>query len=153
MGKPQVILVKTIATGFGLGFSPIIPGTIGSLLGIPTLFIRLPTSTWIIISICLFLVGVVVATRAEGLFKEKDSRKIVIDEIVGCIIFLSLVPHIKWCIIIGFILYRFLDIIKPFPACISQSLPGGWGIMMDDLIAGVYAGGIINIINIVVLAI
>lgn len=149
MGKPQDILVKTLATGFGLGYSHIIPGTIGSLAGFLPLLIPLSKPIWIIISICLFLIGVAVAGRAEKLFKERDSRKIVIDEITGCIVFLLLVPHIKWCIIGGFVLYRLFDIIKPFPACISQCLPGGWGIMADDLIAGVYTGVVINIINLI----
>lgn len=150
MGKPKAFLVKVIATGFGLGYSPIIPGTIGSLLGLPILFLQLSKPMWIGISICLFLIGVAVSTQAEKLFSKKDSRQIIIDEIVGCIVFLLLVPHIKWCIIVGFILYRILDIIKPFPACISQCLPGGWGVMMDDLIVAVYTGAIISLINLLV---
>lgn len=149
MGKPQAILIKTIATGFGLGYSPIIPGTMGSLLGLLSLFINLSTTTWIIISVCLFLLGVFISTQAEKLFSKKDSREIVIDEIAGCVVFLLLVPHTKWCIILGFILYRILDIIKPFPACISQCLPGGWGIMTDDLIVGIYTGVVINLLNLI----
>lgn len=147
MGKPQVILIKAAATGLGLGYSPIAPGTAGSLLGLLILFLRLPAYSWIIISVSLFFLGILVSTQAEKLFSKKDSRQIVIDEIAGCIIFLLLVPHIKWCIIGGFILYRVFDIIKPFPAYISQSLPAGWGIMTDDLIAALYTAAVINIIN------
>lgn len=137
-----------IATGFGLGYSPIIPGTVGSLLGFAPYFFLVKLNIWtnIVILIFLFLLGVVVSTHAEKLFSKKDSRQIVIDEIVGCIIFLLLVPHTKWCIIIGFVIYRVLDIIKPPPAYTLQRLPGGWGIMMDDLIVGIYTGIIINII-------
>lgn len=143
-------IIKFIATGFGLGYSPIIPGTLGSLLGVVIFFflskLRLSLLTWIIILIIFFFLGVVTATKAEKLFSRKDCRKIVIDEIVGCIIFLLFVPHTKWCIILGFILYRFLDIVKPFPAYRSQKLAGGWGIMMDDLIVAIYTGIVINII-------
>lgn len=142
-------IYKFIATGFGTGYSPIIPGTIGSLLGVSVFFLLkylgLSLPIWIIICILLFFVGVITATHAEKLFNKKDSRKIVIDEIVGCIIFLLFIPNTKWCIIVGFIIYRILDIIKPFPAESSQRLPGGWGIMMDDLIVSVYTVIIINL--------
>lgn len=139
MGKPKYLLIKTIATGFGLGYSPIIPGTIGSFLGFLSLFIPYP----LFISIVLFFIGVAISTEVEKLFPQNDPPQIVIDEIVGCMVFLSFVPHKKWYIIVGFVLYRLLDIIKPFPAFRLQQLPGGWGIMLDDLIVGLYTAGII----------
>lgn len=146
-------IIKLIATGFGLGYSPIIPGTLGSLLGVFIFFLlfklRLSLLTWIIICIFLFFIGVLTATQAERLFSKKDCRKIVIDEIVGCIIFLLFIPHTKWCIIIGFIIYRFLDIVKPFPANRSQALIGGWGITIDDLIVAIYTVIVINIAMII----
>lgn len=142
------ILNKIIATGLGIGYSPIIPGTLGSLLGVVIFFLllklKLSLLLWIIILILLFFLGVITATQAEKLFLKKDSRKIVIDEVVGCLVFLLFIPHIKWCIITGFVLYRILDIVKPFPADKSQELAGGWGIMVDDLIVAVYTVVVIN---------
>jgi phosphatidylglycerophosphatase A len=133
-------IIKAIATGLGTGYSPIIPGTIATMLGIPLYFLisKLnPFVYWIII-VLLFLIGVFTATKAEKMFGTKDSKQIVIDEIVCYSFFLLLVPCTKWCIILGFIVFRVFDIIKPFPAYRSQSLPGGWGIMVDDLIAAIY---------------
>lgn len=143
-------LVKLIATALGLGYSPIIPGTIGSLLGI-VIFLALiqsglPPLVSIFIIIGLFFLGVIISTKAEEIFHRKDSPKIVIDEVLGCLIYLYLVPFQIWYIIIGFIIYRILDIIKPFPAGKLEKLHGGWGIMADDVVAGVYTGGIIYIV-------
>lgn len=143
-------LVKFAATGLGLGYSPIMPGTIGSLVGIVIFFILIQLNVPMLVLGCiitaLFFFGVVTATKAEKIFNKKDAKTIVIDEVVGCLVYLYLIPLEIWCIILGFIIYRILDIIKPFPADSLQELRGGWGIMLDDLIAGVYAGIIINII-------
>ena len=142
--------VKFAATGLGLGYSPIIPGTIGSLLGILIFFILIQFNVPLLISGCiiaaLFFLGVITATKAEKIFNKKDPGTIVIDEVVGCLVYLYVIPLEIWCIILGFIIYRILDIIKPFPAGSAEELRGGWGIMLDDLIAGVYTGIIINII-------
>ena len=144
-------LIKLIATGLGLGYTPLIPGTIGSLLGIVIFFILIQFCHSPLIPTCiiigLFFLGVITSTEAEKIFNKKDARPIVIDEVTGCLIFLYLVPLKIWYIILGFIIYRILDIIKPFPAGWSQKLRGGWGIMMDDVIVGVYTGIIINIVS------
>ncbi len=141
-------IIKLIATGFGTGYSPIIPGTIGSLPGILIYFLiyRLNPFIYWLILVLLFFIGVYTAGEAEKLFGKKDSKQIVIDEVVCCTLFLLLVPCTKWCIILGFIIYRLFDIIKPFPAYRAQSLPGGWGIMIDDLLAGIYTAIFINIL-------
>jgi phosphatidylglycerophosphatase A len=68
-----------------------------------------------------------------------DSHRIVIDEAVGIIITLFLVPHRIIFFVIGFLLFRFFDIIKPFPINSAQSLPGGWGVMLDDVVASLYS--------------
>lgn len=140
--------VKLIATGIGTGYCPIIPGTIGSLLGVVIFFLllklKLPPAGWTLLLIILFFTGVAAAGRAEKLFSKKDCREIVIDEIAACILFLLFIPHTKWYIISAFIIFRVLDVAKPFPINDSQRLPGGWGIMVDDLIAGIYTALIVN---------
>lgn len=148
MTKVYNFTAKLFATGLGTGYCPIVPGTIGSLLGVALYFVlvKLEPSAYISIIVVLFFVGVFTATRAEKLFEKKDARQIVIDEVVGCLISLLFIPRTNWCIIIGFVIFRIFDIIKPFPANASQRLPGGWGIMVDDLIAGIYTAVVINIV-------
>lgn len=148
------LFVKIIATGFGLGYTPIISGTIGSLLGILLFYIMLlfevPVFISVFILILLFFLGLITSTKAEKIFNKKDPRQIVIDEVVGCLLYVLLIPYNIWYIILGFIIYRFLDIIKPYPANWVQRLHGGWGIMLDDIVAGLYTGVIIRIISIIV---
>lgn len=143
------LIIKLLATGFGLGYCPIASGTVGSLLGVAIFFflasLKLLSIYYVIICICLFFFGVLISDIAEKLFNKKDSSEIVIDEIVGCIIVLLFIPISIWCIIYAFILFRILDIIKPFPANRSQKLSGGWGIMMDDLICSFYTIFIVHI--------
>ena len=147
--KSLDLTAKIVATGFGLGYSPLISGTIGSLLGFPIYFLLRGQSpfTQIISIMALCAIGVVTAGRAEKLSAPslgKDPGHIVIDEVAGCVIYLSLIPFEKEAVIAGFVVYRIFDIIKPFPAYRSQKLPGGWGIMADDIIAGIYAAMVIN---------
>lgn len=143
-------IALTIATGLGLGYCPFAPGTVGTLLGIVLFFLiqgsRLSLPAGLVTAVGLFLAGVWASQAASKIFPEKDSRKIVIDEVTGCFIFLLFIPYVKWCIITAFILYRLFDIWKPFPARQSEDLPGGWGIMTDDLIAGIYTIIATNII-------
>ena len=88
----------------------------------------------------LFLVGVWSAGKAEKVFGRVDPGQVVIDEVVGQIITFVATPRIAWIgLIVGFILFRAFDIVKPFPARQAERLPGGWGIMMDDVVAGLYS--------------
>ena len=133
---------KIIASGLGLGYSPVIPGTIGSLLGIAIFlllkYFGLSLLVITVFTIVLFFIGVIVSTKAEKLFNKKDPSVIVIDEIVGALLFLSFIPLNFWYVIFGFIIYRIYDIIKPYPAKQAENLHSGWGIMLDDIFAGIY---------------
>jgi len=136
-------LIKTTsyiyATGFGCGYVPIIPGTVGSLLAVLIYwFFPIESFTLITISVILFLFGILAATVVEN-FEGKDSGKIVIDEITGQLLTLVFIPFSGMNIIIGFVLFRIFDIWKPYPINISQKLPKGWGIMIDDVLAALYA--------------
>ena len=138
------------ATGLGLGYCPWAPGTWGTLLGIAVFFSlqanRLSWPTGLATVAALFFSGVWISQEASKIFQEKDSHKIVIDEIIGCFVFLLFIPQARWCIIVAFVLYRLFDVWKPFPARQSENLPGGWGIMTDDLIAAIYTIVVTNII-------
>jgi phosphatidylglycerophosphatase A len=140
-----------IASVFGAGFAPFAPGTFGTLAA-ALLYLLLP-SAWFApacpwpVPIALgglFLFGVAVSTLAEKKLSPDDPR-IVIDEFVGFYIAVLLLPKTFMVALYGFVLFRVFDIAKPFPINRSQRLPGGWGVMVDDLIAGIYANLIIRI--------
>ena len=131
-----------LATGFYVGNIPFAPGTFGSLLGLPLCFIlagiQLPPA---IIVVVLFIgLAVWVSNNAARTLKRKDPGCIVIDEIAGMMVTLIGVPVHLTSVIIGFILFRILDIAKPFPIrMIDKRLSGGLGIVADDVVAGIFA--------------
>ena len=127
-----------IATGFGTGYSPYIPGTIGSLAALLLfIFIPIDSYSWLAISVIMFFLGIWVSGTVEK-DKGKDPGIVVIDEFVGQWIALLFLPKTVWIFIAGFLVFRILDIIKPFPAADLEELDGGIGIMLDDIIAGIY---------------
>lgn len=131
-----------LATGFYVGNIPFAPGTFGSLLGLPLCFIlagiQLPPA---IVAVVLFSgLAVWVSNNAARALKRKDPGCIVIDEIAGMMVTLIGVPVHLTSVIIGFILFRILDIVKPFPIrMIDKRLSGGLGIVADDVVAGIFA--------------
>jgi phosphatidylglycerophosphatase A len=132
-------LIQFIGTGFGTGYVPIAPGTAGSLLALLFYFLFPFTPvTWLIISIIVFLAGIWISGIIES-NTRKDPSEVVIDEFVGQWVSLLFLPRYPLIYIGGFFLFRFFDIVKPFPANVSQKINGGFGIMLDDICAGVYA--------------
>lgn len=139
-------LARVLASGLGTGFSPWAPGTVGSLLAAVIYWI-VDVRTWWIYLIVLalgFLLGVYVSGKAEALWGH-DAGRIVIDEVVGMWVAMAFLPKAFWFLVIGFFLFRGLDIWKPFPVRRSQRLPGGWGVMTDDLLAGCYANILLHL--------
>ena len=130
-----------IATGFGAGYSPIAPGTAGSILAVAMAFFVFGGNTLYILTaaIILFGAGTISATFIEVQRQTKDPQFIVADEMVGMWISLILVKLSWWAYLIAFVFFRFFDIVKPFPVNATQNLHGGMGIMLDDVIAGIYA--------------
>lgn len=131
-----------IATGGGSGYSPFAPGTAGSVVGILPAVLLSFVNPWAagVLIIAVILVGVWASSEAERHFVRKDASPIVIDEIAGQMIALWLVPLSLWTVAAGFLLFRLFDIVKPPPARQFQDrLPGGWGVVMDDVAAGIYA--------------
>lgn len=135
-------VIKLIATGLGSGYSPFAPGTAGTLVAIP-LYLALSPLSWplYLASVSLLtLLAVYASGEAERIFDRKDSPRIVIDEIVGFLWSLFLVGPTAGRIAAAFFLFRIFDILKPPPARWCQDkLPGGWGVVMDDVMAGIWA--------------
>ena len=137
-----------IATGAGSGYLPKAPGTWGSLVGL-LLWLplsRLETIPYLAVVAALFVLGVFGAGAAEKILDRPDPSIVVIDEIVGQLIALAFVPPHLAAPVIGFLLFRFFDILKPFPAgWIDRHLHGGLGIMLDDVVAGLYALAVLHL--------
>ncbi len=134
-------IARLLATGFYTGYAPKAPGTAGSLFGL-FLYWAIPgsKSVYSLVGIVLlFLAGVWAANRVEKETKVHDNQIIVIDEIVGMLITVALFEKTLIWLVVGFLLFRFFDIIKPFPAKSSEKIPHGWGVMMDDVVAGIYS--------------
>ena len=149
--KASDYLALTIAT-CGVGYLPLMPGTFGSLLAVG-FFVLLPRVSAVGVLISILVVtfaGIWAGSRTEALSGRKDPGKVVIDEVAGQLIALfPLTLFARWsnvAVIISFILFRFFDIVKPYPADRLQGLNGGMGIMCDDLVAGAYAAVITAIV-------
>ena len=154
--KPTDYVALAIST-FGVGYLPLAPGTWGSLvavgifLGFTQIFRGNALVAVVVVSIVVVtFAGIWAASRTEALSNRKDPSKVVVDEVAGQLISLfPLTLFTHWSIvavIISFILFRFFDIVKPYPARRLEALKGGFGIMCDDLIAGVYAAAITSIV-------
>lgn len=142
------MLHRLIATGCFVGYFPVAPGSVASLLVVFLYGIYPGTALThrLIAILILFFLGVWSATQVER-HTERDAQIIVIDEVVGMLIAVAFVEKtFKW-LAFGFILFRFFDIIKLYPARSSERLPGGWGVMIDDVIAGAYAAGVMALTN------
>ena len=154
--KATDYLALALAT-VGVGYLPLMPGTYGSLVGVGIFlgFTQLVKGNALVALVLLSIVavtfaGIWAASRTEELSGRKDPGKVVVDEVAGQLISLfPLTLFARWSIIaviISFILFRFFDIVKPYPARRLEALKGGLGVMCDDLIAGVYAAAITSII-------
>lgn len=132
--------LKCIATLGAIGYLPVAPGTFASLLAMFFfIFFRPPLSVHIFLLSVILIIGTVASHYAEKLLNEKDSSHIVIDEFAGYALSVLFLPLIAPYYISAFILFRFFDILKPLPIRgVEKSIPGGMGIMADDLIAGLY---------------
>jgi phosphatidylglycerophosphatase A len=129
-----------VATALGVGYIPFAPGTFGSLAGL-ALWVMIPPSLPVQASTIavLFVAGAWSGTLAEGHFQGRDPGPVVIDEVMGMLATLFLVP-VGWSgAVLGFLLFRVFDVIKPYPASRLEHLRGGLGIMADDLMAAAYA--------------
>jgi phosphatidylglycerophosphatase A len=135
-------LIMIIATGFYSGYLPKAPGTWGSLVGLALFFLlhTLSLEVYLAVVTGIFIIGTFAAGEAEKIMDRKDPGLIVIDEIVGMLITMIAIPATPLAMALGFILFRIFDIWKPFPVnFFDQRFHGGLGIMLDDVVAGIYS--------------
>ncbi len=129
-----------IATGLGSGYVPKAPGTAGSILGLLIAYFLFRENTLVLVgsTIIVTLLGIISGSYVEKDKALEDPQIVVVDEIAGMWIGLWFVPVEPWLYLIAFGLFRFFDVKKPYPINKLQDLHGGLGIMMDDVMAGVY---------------
>jgi phosphatidylglycerophosphatase A len=130
-----------VATCGYLGYVPIAPGTFGSAAGVAVFYaVRSSGSLGVELAViaALFAIGIWSSTQAEHHFGGVDPGPIVIDEVVGMLVTLALLPVNATGVLIGFLLFRVLDVIKPWPSAGFERLPGGLGVMADDGMAAIY---------------
>ncbi|MBY8258517.1 phosphatidylglycerophosphatase A [Vibrio fluvialis] len=135
-----------LATGFGSGLSPVVPGTMGTLASVPfyLLLAQLPLTLYIVVVIAASLIGIKICQVTSDDMQVHDHGSIVWDEFAGFWITMLIVPVLqlpvfewKW-LLAGFVLFRFFDMVKPWPiGWLDKRVQGGLGIMLDDLVAGV----------------
>jgi phosphatidylglycerophosphatase A len=143
-------LIYALGTGLGSGFSPIAPGTAGSILAL-LIFYLLPLTIpgWLIVIAVTYTAGIWISGKIEA-EKGQDPGLVVIDEFIGQWITLFTLPRSWAWLLGGFLLFRLFDIWKPFPVFQSQKLPGGWGIMTDDVLAGLYGLILMHLIRMMI---
>lgn len=145
----MIRFIMAIATGLFVGYLPFAPGTFGTALAIPLhmLFITFSLPFYALAIGCTIVAGMLAAGSAEKILDRKDPGVVVIDEVAGMLITLIGAPNNPYVWLIGFVLFRFFDIQKPFPiGLIDKRLHGGVGIMLDDIMAGIYSLIVLQII-------
>jgi len=142
------IIWRVCATFFGLGFFPVAPGTLASLAVLllyryPAHGLSLPYQ-FLILALLLAL-GVPASSAYSSELGKRDPGRIVIDEAAGQFLVFVFVPPVWTFLVVGFLLFRFLDIVKPFPIRKLEALPSGWGIMADDVAAALLAKALLHL--------
>lgn len=141
-------MIWALATGFGVGLSPIFPGTLGTILGIPISFAisRMDVEVQPLLVLLLLLSGIWISGMAERRLGRKDDRRIVIDEMVAYPLCMLWITHTVALSVLALLLFRFLDIFKPQPIALAQALKGGIGIVADDLIAAAITNMVLRLV-------
>lgn len=137
---------KWTATFFGVGYAPKAPGTWGSIAAMPFVFLisLFPPEVYIVLTLVIFLGGAL-ASQIYG--KGADNKEIVIDEVCGVMVTFFLIPHEWYLWVLGFFLFRFFDILKPFPiSLVDKRMKGGMGVMSDDVLAGLASNAILHFV-------
>lgn len=144
-------LILFLAQGCGLGWSRLGPGTAGSLgaifLAWALKWLLPQPLAYVAMLIVVICFGIWICQQATRILNVKDPGSVVLDEIAAVLLIFAFVPWTWWNAIAGFILFRIFDISKLWPIRVLERLPGGWGIMADDLFAGGLVGAILSIAN------
>ena len=136
-----------IATLFGVGFTPLCPGTASCVVAVLIFLLIESPIYFLILTIFSVIISFPTSARAERIFKIKDCKKIVIDDFSGMLITLTLIPKRIEFIIPAFFLFRMLDMLKIPPANRIECFPGAKGIVGDDLVAGIYSNLILQAVR------
>lgn len=138
-----------LATGFYAGCIPFASGTFGTVAAVPLCYLltMLGPREGALFIAAFTGFAVWVSGEAEKIFNKKDSGLIVIDEMAGFLVTMFLIPWNVNTLVTGFLLFRFMDIAKPFPIRrLESTLPGGWGVVGDDVLAGIYANAVLRVV-------
>ena len=140
-------LTKIFASALYSGYSPVASGTVGSLVGLVLYFIPGIESTYILLSACaiVFVLGGFAASKMEIVYGQ-DPSVVTIDEVLGMWVSVLFLPKSLLLAVLAFFIFRLLDIVKPWPARFFDRKPGGWNIMLDDVVAGMYANLILQVV-------
>jgi len=140
------VIARLVATAGGAGYSPIAPGTCGTIVAVPLTWALadVPLFAYVGIVVGVTLAAIVAASRADLAWGTHDSGRIVIDEVAGYLTTMALVPRdAPWVLAVGFVVFRFFDIVKPPPVrWLDENLPGGAGVVLDDVAAGVMGAAV-----------
>ncbi|AJE02207.1 phosphatidylglycerophosphatase A family protein [Geobacter pickeringii] len=140
--------VTGAATWCGTGLSPFAPGTVGTLGAIPFYLVlaRLPLPLYLLTTVAFIFFAAWISGRAEEIYDAKDPGRIVIDEVAGYLVTMTAAPAHWQSVLLGFFLFRFFDVVKIPPArYFDRSVKNGWGVVLDDVAAGVYACAVLHL--------
>jgi len=144
-------LSKLVATALGAGYAPRAPGTCGTAVAVPLAWALASLSAWQfgLVAVGVTLVGVACAQRADHAWGTQDDQRIVIDEVAGYLVTVIPVDRSGWApLAAGFVIFRALDILKPPPIrWLDEHLPGGWGVVLDDVAAGIMGAGALLLLD------
>jgi phosphatidylglycerophosphatase A len=142
-------VARVLATWFGCGLSPVAPGTVGTIGALPLwLAVRGGGRAGILATaVAVTLVGVWSAGVVARESRLKDPQLVVIDEVAGVLVALAAAPQTTRGMLAAVLLFRLFDVTKPFPARRAEKLPGGWGIVLDDVVAGVQAAIAVSVLH------
>ncbi len=141
MGFRGRLAIAIASVGY-VGYAPVMPGTFGSLAGVLVFWLlRSSGVLWVnaVAALLALAIGTWAAHVTERALARPDPGIVVIDEVLGMLTTLAFLPASLTVTLVGFLIFRVLDIVKPFPAAALERVPGGYGIMLDDLMAGIYA--------------
>jgi phosphatidylglycerophosphatase A len=145
------LLPWALATWFGCGLVPIAPGTAGSLGALPLylLALRLGRAGLAVTILVVTSVGIWAASRVARDLRQKDPQIVVIDEVAGMLITMLPMSVVSLrAVVVGFVLFRLFDMLKPWPVRNFEKLPGGWGIVLDDVAAGIMSAAVVAILGV-----
>jgi phosphatidylglycerophosphatase A len=145
--KPRVAVAWTLGTWFGCGRVPVAPGTAGTLGAVPLYMVAVRAGGALGVGISALVVtaaGVWASSVVARELGQKDPHIVVVDEVAGFLVTMMPLPTLSWrAVVAGFLLFRLLDTLKPWPIRRLEAFPGGWGIVLDDIAAGALAAGIL----------